>query len=113
MHCLKYPKLKTPNILVTSQNFKKWKKLRSKVIKWDFSSKFGQNWMKKVAFVTNGLIQQLISELRVKLALDLDPNPTFERGLGLQSRAKVRVNYLIIGSSHASKLRKVLELIGG
>jgi hypothetical protein len=59
-----------------------------------------------------GLILQLISELRVKLALDLDPNPTFERGLGLQSRAKVRVNYLIIGSSHASKLRKALEEIG-
>jgi hypothetical protein len=55
------------------------------------------------------LILQLISELRIKLALDLDPNPTFERGLGLQSRAKVRVNYLLIGSSHCSKLRKALE----
>jgi hypothetical protein len=29
------------------------------------------------------LISQLITELRVKLALDLDPNPTYERGLGL------------------------------
>jgi hypothetical protein len=55
------------------------------------------------------LILQLISKLRIKLALDLDPNPTFERGLGLQSRAKVRVNNLLIGSSHCSKLRKALK----
>jgi hypothetical protein len=55
------------------------------------------------------LISQLITELRVKLALDLDPNPTYERGLGLQSRARVRVDYLIIGSSHARKLRDALD----
>jgi hypothetical protein len=35
--------------------FQKMKKVSSKVLKWDFSSKFGKNWMKKVAFVTNGL----------------------------------------------------------
>jgi hypothetical protein len=55
------------------------------------------------------LIVQMISELRVKLALDLDPSPTFDRGLGFQSRAKVRVNYLVIGSSNASHLRRALE----
>jgi hypothetical protein len=45
------------------------------------------------------LVSQLITELRVKLALDLDPTPTYERGVGLQSRAKVRVDYLIIGTA--------------
>jgi hypothetical protein len=34
------------------------------------------------------LIKQMITELRDKLAVDLDPNPSFERGLGGQSRPK-------------------------
>jgi hypothetical protein len=54
------------------------------------------------------LITTMITELRVKLALDFDPNPTFKRGLGLLSKAKVRVNYLVIGSSNASHLSKAL-----
>jgi hypothetical protein len=55
------------------------------------------------------LIQSLIGELRLKLALDLDTNPTYERGLGLQSSTKKSVDYLVIGSSNASKLVKALE----
>jgi hypothetical protein len=55
------------------------------------------------------LIQSLIKELRLKLALDLDPNPTYERGLGLQSSTKKSVDYLVIGSSNPSRLVKALE----
>jgi hypothetical protein len=50
------------------------------------------------------LITSMIKELRSKLALDLDPNPSFERGLGIQSRVKVRCNYLIVDSSNATRL---------
>jgi hypothetical protein len=58
------------------------------------------------------LITGMIRELRSKLALDLDPNPSFERGLGIQSRAKVRCNYLIVGSSNATRLRQAMESMG-
>jgi hypothetical protein len=49
------------------------------------------------------LILTLIEELRSKLALD------FERGLGPQSRVKQVVDFLIVGSSNASKLTKPLS----
>jgi hypothetical protein len=56
-----------------------------------------------VAVETN-IITCLLQELRTRLALDLDLNPTFERGLGLQSKIKQSVDYLVVGSSNASKL---------
>jgi hypothetical protein len=55
------------------------------------------------------IVRLLIDEIRSKLALDLDPSPTFERGLGLQARTKQAVDFLIIGSSNASKLSRALE----
>jgi hypothetical protein len=55
------------------------------------------------------IVKLLIDEIRSKLALDLDPSPTFERGLGLQTRTKQAVDFLIIGSSNASKLSRALE----
>jgi hypothetical protein len=55
------------------------------------------------------VVKVLIEELRTKLALDLDPSPTFERGLGLQTSTKKSVDFLVIGSSNASKLAKALE----
>jgi hypothetical protein len=42
--------------------------------------------------VETNIITCLLQELRTRLALDLDPNPTFERGLGLQSKIKQSVD---------------------
>jgi hypothetical protein len=53
------------------------------------------------------LVIMMIAELHVKLALD--PTPTFERGLGLKSRAKVRVDNLVVVSSNASRLGQALD----
>jgi hypothetical protein len=50
----------------------------------------------------------MIGELREKQALDMDPSPSFERGLVLQVRAKTTADYLVIGSSHATHLSKLL-----
>jgi hypothetical protein len=58
------------------------------------------------------LVNTIIEELRNLLALDLDPSPTLEMRLGIQSKTKVRVDYLFIGSSNASKLRTALEAKG-
>jgi hypothetical protein len=55
------------------------------------------------------IVRVLIEEIRSKLALDLDPSPTFERGLGLQTRTKQAVDFLIVGSNNASKLARALE----
>jgi hypothetical protein len=38
----------------------------------------------------------------------VDPSPSFERGLGLQSSAKKSLDFMIVGSSNASRLRDAL-----
>jgi hypothetical protein len=58
------------------------------------------------------LVITMLEELRSNLALDLDTNPAFERGLGPQSRVKQAVDFLIVGSSNASKLIKPLGEMG-
>jgi hypothetical protein len=58
------------------------------------------------------LVKAMIEEIRSKLAVDLDPNPTFERGLGGQERPKQARDFLVIGSSNASKLSKALSQQG-
>jgi hypothetical protein len=58
------------------------------------------------------LVKAIVEELRCEYALDLDPSPSCERGLELQAKTKVRVDYLLIGSSNASKLRDALEAKG-
>jgi hypothetical protein len=50
----------------------------------------------------------LVDDARLKLALDLDPMPTLERGLGLQSRAKRKIDFMVIGGSHAARTAKIL-----
>jgi hypothetical protein len=50
----------------------------------------------------------LVDDARLKLALDLDPMPTLERGMGLQSRAKRKVDFMVIGGSHAARTAKIL-----
>jgi hypothetical protein len=57
-------------------------------------------------------VTTLVEEMRNKLALDLDPIPTLERGMGLQSRAKVKVDFLIVGSSNAARLSRALNKAG-
>jgi hypothetical protein len=54
--------------------------------------------------VETNIITCLLQELRSKLTLDLDPSPTYERGLGNQSKIKQSVDYLVVGSSNAAKL---------
>jgi hypothetical protein len=57
-------------------------------------------------------VTTLVEEMRNKLALDLDPIPTLERGMGLQSKAKVKVDFLIVGSSNAARLSRALNEAG-
>jgi hypothetical protein len=54
----------------------------------------------------------MITELRDKLTVDLDPNPSFERGLGGQSRSKQARDFMVVGSSNASKLASALAAQG-
>jgi hypothetical protein len=58
------------------------------------------------------LVETLIQTLRSKLALALDPSPAFERGPRLQASTRRKVNYLLVGSSHASKMKEALERKG-
>jgi hypothetical protein len=58
------------------------------------------------------LVMTLLEELRSKLAMYLDTSPAFERGLGQQSKAKLAVDFLVIGSSNASKLSSALGNMG-
>jgi hypothetical protein len=54
------------------------------------------------------LVASMLEELRSKLAVNLDPSPSFERGLGGQVRPKQARDFLVIGSSNASKLSAAL-----
>jgi hypothetical protein len=58
------------------------------------------------------LISSIIAEIREKQAINMDPSPSFERGLGLQMLSKIAVDYLLVGSSNASKLKLVLQKMG-
>jgi hypothetical protein len=58
------------------------------------------------------IVLSIIAELRVKMALDLDSNPAFERGLVLQVRAKMRMDYLIVGGSNAARLARAIDGMG-
>jgi hypothetical protein len=51
----------------------------------------------------------VILDLCGKLALDLDTNPAFQRGLGPQFRVKQAMDFLIVGSSNDSPLTRPLN----
>jgi hypothetical protein len=57
-------------------------------------------------------VTTLIEEIREKLALDLEPNPSLEKTLGAQSRPRRKVTYLVIGGSNARRLSKALTEAG-
>jgi hypothetical protein len=57
-------------------------------------------------------ISAIIEESRLKLALDLEPMPTLERGHGLQSRVMRKLDFMVVGGSHASRTAKILEESG-
>jgi hypothetical protein len=57
-------------------------------------------------------LSSLIKEMRTKLAMDLDPVPNLERGMGLQSKPKRSVDYLIVGSSNAARLTRAINQTG-
>jgi hypothetical protein len=58
------------------------------------------------------MVTTMIGELRANLALDLDANPSFERGLALQAGPQKSVDFLIIGSSNAKRLMTALSEMG-
>jgi hypothetical protein len=58
------------------------------------------------------VICSLINELRTKMALDLDANPSLERGMALQARHRKSVDFLIVGSSNAQRLMTALSEMG-
>jgi hypothetical protein len=58
------------------------------------------------------LITTMLEELRSNLALDVDTSPSFDRGLGPQAKVKQAVDFLIVGSSNASKLANCLSRLG-
>jgi hypothetical protein len=57
-------------------------------------------------------VTAVIEESRQKLALDLDPTPTLERGVGLQSRVMRKLDFMIVGGSHAARTARILEESG-
>jgi hypothetical protein len=58
------------------------------------------------------LVTTMIAEIREKHAIDLDPSPAFERGLGGKDRPRQAIDFAIVGSSHASKVSAALERQG-
>jgi hypothetical protein len=58
------------------------------------------------------LVTAMIAEIREKQAIDLDPSPAFERGLGGQDRPRQSIDFAIVGSSHASKVCAALDRQG-
>jgi hypothetical protein len=54
----------------------------------------------------------LIEDARMKLALDLDPMPTLERGVGLLSRLMHKIEFMVVGGSHASRTARVMSETG-
>jgi hypothetical protein len=56
---------------------------------------------KEKAYVTT-----LMEEIREKLALDLEPNPSLEKTMGPQSRPRRKLSYLVLGGSNAQRLSK-------
>jgi hypothetical protein len=58
------------------------------------------------------VISSLIQELRTKMALDLDANPSLDRGLALQAGHRKSVDFLIVGSSNANRLTTALSEMG-
>jgi hypothetical protein len=79
---------------------------------WHSTGEEGKGMPAKTRRMTSGdemkLATAIINELREKLALDLDPSPTFERGRGLQARPKRKVEYLVVGMSNANRLSTAL-----
>jgi hypothetical protein len=79
---------------------------------WHSTIEEGKSIPSKIRRLTSGdemkIATTIITELREKLALDLDPSPTFERGRGLQARPKRKVEYLVVGMSNASRLSNAL-----
>jgi hypothetical protein len=80
---------------------------------WNSGGPGGQKVPTELRALTTSLekrwITTLIEDLRVKLALDLEPIPSLERGMGLQSRPRRKVDFLVIGSSNAGRLTKALN----
>jgi hypothetical protein len=51
----------------------------------------------------------LIEELRGKMALDLDPAPSFDRTLGPQRKAKKKCELMIVGCCKTKEMAKILS----
>jgi hypothetical protein len=55
------------------------------------------------------VIIALIEELRGKMALDLDPAPSFDRTLGPQRKTKKKCELMIVGCSKTKEMAKILS----
>jgi hypothetical protein len=56
-----------------------------------------------------GLVEVIINDIRGHMAIDLDPVPTFQRGVGSIQVKTEGSRYLVIGSSNAARLHKAME----
>jgi hypothetical protein len=54
------------------------------------------------------LVSSIINEIRSGLAIDLDPTPSLERGVGQCSAAAAAGGTLVVGSSNAKRLHKAM-----
>jgi hypothetical protein len=54
------------------------------------------------------MVANIISEVRAKCGLNLDPAPSHDRGLGPQSKPTRKGDLLLVGSSNASKMSAML-----
>jgi hypothetical protein len=57
-------------------------------------------------------IETMITEIRDKLALDLEPHPCLEKTMGSQSRPKRKVTFLVVGGSNAQRLTRAIDEAG-
>jgi hypothetical protein len=74
---------------------------------WNSGGQDSQALPTELRQLTNNLERRWVNtliELREKLALDLEPIPTLERGMGLQSKPLRKVDFMVIGSSNAGRL---------
>jgi hypothetical protein len=90
-----------------------WKTPDSKI---SYKSAGWDNLPKKIkpanSAIETSVVSSLLSELRTRLALDLCLEPSFERGFRQPKSAKRKADYMVIGSSNATKTSVALNKIG-
>jgi hypothetical protein len=127
MHFLKTATLKARDIMqeIGSGTEREWEFRRlvlpSKVALsgksvWSSGGPLSDKWPAtlKPLSVTNErvYVTELIADVRMRLALDLEPHPVIDRLVGSQSEPKRRVDFMVVGSSNGRRLAKTLQEAG-